>query len=108
MQAGYYLMTIMQFTLPEQSDWYNNMPVSSYDYFPVLQVNVSRPLFQQGHRMHMKNLVSGDKTSLESHDMSTTSLIPRPLSDFICSCGEKSSFLHSYGKKSLGVAWERG
>ena len=35
----------MQFTLPEQSDWCNNMPIRSYDYAPVLPVKVSRPYF---------------------------------------------------------------
>ena len=35
----------MQFTLAEQSDWCNNMPLRSYNYAPVLPVNVSRPYF---------------------------------------------------------------
>ena len=35
----------MQFTLPEQSDWCDNMPICSYDYAPVLPVNMSRPYF---------------------------------------------------------------
>ena len=35
----------MLFTLPEQSDWCDNMPIRSYDYTPVLPVNVSRPYF---------------------------------------------------------------
>ena len=35
----------MQFTLPEQSDWCDNMPLRSYNYAPVLPVNVSRPYF---------------------------------------------------------------
>ena len=35
----------MQFTLPEQSDWCDNMPIRSYDCAPVLPVNVSRPYF---------------------------------------------------------------
>ena len=34
-----------QFTLPEQSDWCDNMPLRSYNYAPVLQVNVPRPYF---------------------------------------------------------------
>ena len=32
---------IMQFTLPEQSDWCDNMPICSYDYAPFLPVNFS-------------------------------------------------------------------
>ena len=35
----------MQFTLPEQSDWCDIMPLRSYNYTPVLSVNVSRPYF---------------------------------------------------------------
>ena len=35
----------MQFTLPEHSDWCNNMTLRSYNYAPVLPVNVSRPYF---------------------------------------------------------------
>jgi len=35
----------MQFTLPEQSDWCDNMPLRSYNYAPVLPVKVSRPYF---------------------------------------------------------------
>ena len=45
LQAGYFVMTHTQFTLPEQSDWCDNMPIRSYDYAPVLPVNVSRPYF---------------------------------------------------------------
>ena len=58
-----FVMRITQFTLPEQSDWCDNMPIRSYDYAPVLPVNVSRPYFStrpQGARA--KNLVSGDET----------------------------------------------
>ena len=40
-----FVMTQTQFTLPEQSDWCDNMPIRSYDYTPVLPVNVSRPYF---------------------------------------------------------------
>ena len=36
---------IAQFTLPEQSDWCDNMPICSCNYTPVLLVNVSRPYF---------------------------------------------------------------
>ena len=55
---------ITQFTLPEQSDWCDNMPIRSYDYAQVLPVNMSRPYFStrpQGARE--KNLVSGDETN---------------------------------------------
>ena len=38
-------MMQMQFTLPEQSDWCENMPIRSYDFVPVLPVKVSRPYF---------------------------------------------------------------
>ena len=36
---------IRQFTLPEQSDWCDNMTLRSYNYAPVLPVKVSRPYF---------------------------------------------------------------
>jgi len=52
----------MQFTLPEQSDWCDNMTLRSYNYAPVLPVNVSRPYFRQGRRAHVKNLVSEEET----------------------------------------------
>jgi len=35
----------VQFTLPEQSDWCDNVPIHSYDCAPVLPMNVSRPYF---------------------------------------------------------------
>jgi len=35
----------MQFTLPEQSDWCDNMTLRSYNYAPVLPVRMSRPYF---------------------------------------------------------------
>ena len=38
-------MTQTQFTLPEQSDWCDNMTLRSYNYAPVLPVKVSRPYF---------------------------------------------------------------
>ena len=38
-------MMLMQFTLPKQSDWCDNMLIRSYDYAPVLPVKVSRPYF---------------------------------------------------------------
>ena len=38
-------MMKMQFTLPEQSDWCDNMSICSYDFVPVLPVKVSRPYF---------------------------------------------------------------
>ena len=40
-----FMMTQMQFTLPEQSDWCDNMTLRSYNYAPVLPVKVSRPYF---------------------------------------------------------------
>ena len=43
LQAGYLWWRIMQFTLPEQSDWCDNMTLRSYNYAPVLPVKVSRP-----------------------------------------------------------------
>ena len=45
LQAGYLWWSIAQFTLPEQSDWCDNMPIRSYNYAPVLPVNMSRPYF---------------------------------------------------------------
>ena len=51
--------------LPEQSDWCNNMLIHTYDFVPVLPVNVSRPYFRQGHRAYAKHLVSGDETSID-------------------------------------------
>ena len=40
-----FMTTQMQFTLPEQSDWCDNMTLRSYNYAPVLPVKVSRPYF---------------------------------------------------------------
>ena len=37
--------SVMMHSLPEQSDWCDNMPIRSYNYTPVLLVNVSRPYF---------------------------------------------------------------
>ena len=56
---------VMTHNAVEQSDWCDNMPIHSYDYMPraVLSVNVSRPIFRQGHRAHTKDLVSGDETT---------------------------------------------
>ena len=72
----------MQFTLPEQSDWCNNMPLRSYNYTPVLPVKVSRPYFStrpQGARV--KNLVSGDETISEEEGRGhmTVTIIPRSM-----------------------------
>ena len=39
--AGYLWWRIMQSTLPERSDWCDNMPICTYNYIPVLPVNVS-------------------------------------------------------------------
>ena len=33
------------YLIPERSDWCDNMPLRSYNYAPVLPVNVSRPYF---------------------------------------------------------------
>ena len=52
----------MQFTLPEQSDWCDNMTLRSYNYAPVLPVKVSRPYFSTRPQARAKNLVSGDET----------------------------------------------
>ena len=41
------------------------MPIHTYDFVPVLPVNVSRPYFRQGHRACAKHLVSGDETSID-------------------------------------------
>ena len=43
----------MQFTMPEQSDWHDNMPICLYDYAPVLLVNVPL-LVLQGTKPAMK------------------------------------------------------
>ena len=40
-----FVMMLTQFTLPEQSDWYDNVLIRLYDEAPVLPVNVSRPYF---------------------------------------------------------------
>ena len=39
------MMRITQFTLPEQSDWCDNMTLRSYNCAPVLPAKVSRPYF---------------------------------------------------------------
>ena len=59
LQAGYLWWQIMQFTLPEQSDWCDNMPLRLYNYAPVLP-NVSRPYFSTRPQGAHENLVSGE------------------------------------------------
>ena len=49
--------------LPEQSDWCDNMPIYSYNYIPVLPVNVSRPYFSTKPQGARKKLVSGDEST---------------------------------------------
>jgi len=55
----------MKFTLPEHPDWCDNMPLRSYNYTPVLSINVSRPYFSTRPQGVYENLVSGDETMLE-------------------------------------------
>ena len=43
----------LQFTLPEQSDWCDNMLIRPYDYVPM---NVSRPYFSMGPQGMYKGL----------------------------------------------------
>ena len=60
LQAGYLWWRIAQFTLPEQSDWCDNTPQFSYNYAPVLPVNVSKPYFStQLQGVHEKFAVWG-------------------------------------------------
>ena len=56
---------ITQFTLPEQSDWCDNILIRSYDYIPVLPVNMSRPYFSTRPQPQdtCKKLGSGDDTT---------------------------------------------
>ena len=63
LQAGYLWWRIMQFTLPEQSDWCDNMTLRSYNCAPVLPVKVSRPYFSTRLQGAHENLVSGDETT---------------------------------------------
>ena len=58
-----WLFVMTQFTLPELSDWCDNMPIRTYDYAPVLPVNVSRPYFLTRPHGASENLVSGDETT---------------------------------------------
>ena len=62
LQACYLWWRIAQFNLTEQSDWFDNMPIHSYNY---AQWTCPDPIFRQGRRARAKNLVfgAGDETS---------------------------------------------
>ena len=50
----------LQFTLPEQSDWRDNMLIRPYDYVPV---NVPQILFFDESTGHARKIWSGDETT---------------------------------------------
>jgi len=52
----------MQFTLPEQSNWYDNMPIHLYNYAQVLPVKVSRPYFSTRLQGARQKFGVGDET----------------------------------------------
>ena len=63
-------MLLVAYTVSEQSDWCDNMPISSYNYASVLPVTCPDPIFLPRTQGVHKNFVPGNETNSQAPSLS--------------------------------------